>query len=196
MEVTNVKFFKSQKIFSRWLKNNHLKKEELWLRFYHLKSGKPTITYKQALDEALRFGWIDGLRKKIGIDSYAIRFTPRKPNSNWSKTNIKRVNEMIKLGLMMEQGLKAFSENKNSSLDYSYEVPKELSKEYTALFKKNKPAWEFFKIQTPYYKRTSSFWVMDAKREETRLKRLTTLIADSENELWITLLRPKQPKKK
>ncbi len=195
MEVTNVKFFKSQKIFNTWLKNNHLKKEELWLGFYHLKSGKPTITYKQALDEALCFGWIDGLRKNIGIDSYSIRFTPRKPKSKWSKVNIKRVNELIKLGLMLPEGLKAFSENKNSDIEYSYEAPKELSKEYTALFKINKIAWAFFKIQTPYYKKTSSFWVMDAKREETRLKRLTTLIADSENELWISLLRPKQPKK-
>jgi uncharacterized protein YdeI (YjbR/CyaY-like superfamily) len=142
----------------------------------------PSITWPESVDEALCFGWIDGVRKSIDETSYKIRFTPRRPGSIWSAVNVKRVQELTKLGLMHAAGLKAFEkrEQKKTGL-YSYENrPAEFPDEYEKHFRENKKAWEFFQAQSPSYRRTCIWWVVSAKQEQTRQKRLATLIADSE----------------
>jgi uncharacterized protein YdeI (YjbR/CyaY-like superfamily) len=183
-------FFKSQADFHKWLKKNSEKKTELSIGFYKVSSGKKGITPKEALDEALMFGWIDGVRHSIDEESYKNRYTPRRPRSNWSNINIKRVKELIKLGLMQPQGLREFEKrDKKKSEAYSFEGKKpKLTKEFEKKFKANKKAWEYFSSKAPWYQRTSTHWVMSAKKEETRLRRLETLINDSENNRSISLL--------
>jgi uncharacterized protein YdeI (YjbR/CyaY-like superfamily) len=144
------------------------------------------------LDEALCWGWIDGIRKGIDDISYTNRFTPRRPKSNWSLVNIERARELMKRGLMTPAGLKAFDkrdEEKVRRYSYEQEIPK-LDRIYERRFRANKRAWEFFQAQPAGYKRTATWWVMSAKREETRLRRLATLIEDSRNELRLAMLRP------
>jgi uncharacterized protein YdeI (YjbR/CyaY-like superfamily) len=183
-------FFKSQSEFHKWLKKNSKKESELFVGFYKVGSGKQSISYKEAVDEALCFGWIDGIRNSIDNKSYMNRFTPRKPRSNWSNVNIQRVKELIKSGKMQPEGLQAFEkrDEKRSGV-YSFERKNpQLGKEFEKKFKANKKAWEFFNSKAPWYKRTSTHWVISAKKEETRLKRLETLINDSEKGRNISLL--------
>ncbi|HYP39529.1 MAG TPA: YdeI/OmpD-associated family protein [Chloroflexia bacterium] len=178
MEVV---FFESQSELRKWLEANHDKAKELWVGFYKKSSGQAGITYAEALDEALCFGWIDGIRKSVDEISYTNRFTPRKPGSKWSMVNIKRANELVEAGLMQPSGLKAFSERdeKKSKL-YSYEErARKLDDAYEEQFRANKEAWDFFQAQPPGYQRSAAWWIMSAKREETRLKRLAALIAGS-----------------
>jgi uncharacterized protein YdeI (YjbR/CyaY-like superfamily) len=175
-------FFESQSEFRQWLKKNHDMAKELWVGYYKKGTGLPSMTWPESVDEALCFGWIDGIRKSIDDTSYKIRFTPRRPGSNWSAVNVKRVQELTALGLMHEAGLKAFEkrEDKKTGL-YAYENrPAELPDEYAKEFRANKKAWEFFQAQSPSYRRTCIWWVVSAKQEQTRQKRLATLIADSE----------------
>lgn len=183
-------FFKTQSELHKWLKKNSGKETELSIGFYKVSSGKKGITNKEALDEALAFGWIDGIRHSIDEESYKNRYTPRRRGSNWSNINIKRVKELIKLGLMQPKGLEEFEKrDKKKTGSYSFENKKPgLSAEFVKKFKTNKKAWKYFSIKAPWYKRTSSHWVMSAKKEETRLRRLETLIKDSENNRDIALL--------
>jgi len=176
-------FFRSQSAFRRWLEKHHGEARELWVGFFRKESGKGGITYPEALDEALCFGWIDGLRKRVDEASYAIRFTPRKADSIWSAVNIKRVDELTKLGRMKAPGLAAFkSRDVQKAQRYSYERNNcKLDPAHEKLFKANAKAWEFFRAQAPGYQRTATWWVVSAKKEETRLKHLATLIQDSEN---------------
>jgi len=188
--MTNPVFFKNQKDFRKWFQKNHTKTAELLVGFYKRASGKPSITWPESVDEALCFGWIDGIRRNIDEESYSIRFTPRKKVSIWSVLNTKRANELKALGLMSPAGLKTFEarDEKRSKL-YSYENrDKKLSPSYEKKFKQNKKAWEYFKSQALWYQRTSSHWVISAKQETTRLRRLETLINDCENERKIKLL--------
>jgi uncharacterized protein YdeI (YjbR/CyaY-like superfamily) len=143
--------------------------------------GKGGITYAEALDEALCFGWIDGVRKRVDDFSFTQRFTPRKPRSNWSLMNIDHVKRLTKTGRMKPSGLKAFAaRTKTKSGVYSFEnKPRQLSVALERQFKSNPAAWEFFQQQPPGYRRVASFWVMSAKRVETRQRRLTRLMADS-----------------
>jgi uncharacterized protein YdeI (YjbR/CyaY-like superfamily) len=175
------KFFKTPSGFRKWLEKNHASAQELWVGYYKKDSGKLSMTWQQSVDEALCFGWIDGIRKSIDEISYMNRFTPRKPRSTWSTVNINRVQELIKAGLMQPSGLKAFQNRKeDKSGIYAYEQKdRKLSDEYEQKFKANKKAWEFFHTQAPWYQRTVSWWVISAKKEETRQKRLEQLIADS-----------------
>ena len=177
----NPHYFTSAAKFHQWLEKNHATATELLVGLYKKSSGKPSITYQGALDEALCFGWIDGIRKSVDENRYTIRFTPRKPGSIWSNVNIKRANELSALGRMGPAGLAAFEARKaEKSGVYSYENrPRQLSAEYEQQFRANKKAWEFFRSQASYYQRTASSWVMTAKKEETRLRRLATLIEDS-----------------
>jgi uncharacterized protein YdeI (YjbR/CyaY-like superfamily) len=188
-----IKFFKTQVELRNWFSKNSSNQHELWVGFRKVSSTKKSISYQQALDEALCFGWIDGIRKSIDDESYKIRFTPRKKNSKWSKVNITRANQLLKSGLMTEQGITIFKNwNKNGSIKYSYEEKdKKLSREFENIFKADKRAWNFFQIQAPYYKRNSSFWVMSAKKDETKLRRLNRLIMDSKNQKRIDALNPK-----
>lgn len=172
-------FFPSPADFRRWLGEHHGNSPELWVGFHKKTSGKPSITYPEALDEALCFGWIDGVRKNVNETSYKIRFTPRKAKSNWSLVNIKRATELKKVGRMMPAGLKEF-DKREKPRTYSYETrPRELTRSYAAKLKANPKAWDFFHHQPPWYQRTATWWVVNAKKEETRERRLQTLIEDS-----------------
>jgi uncharacterized protein YdeI (YjbR/CyaY-like superfamily) len=176
-----IRFFKSPPDFRKWLEANHARATELWVGFYKKDSGKPSITWPQSVDEALCFGWIDGIRKSIDDVSYKIRFTPRKPRSIWSAVNIKRTQELIDQRRMRPAGLKAFQareENRSGIYSYEQRLP-ELPDPYGQQLKKNSAAWKFFHAQTPSYRRAASWWVVNAKKEETRLKRLEKLIEHS-----------------
>jgi uncharacterized protein YdeI (YjbR/CyaY-like superfamily) len=179
-----VKFFKKPADFRKWLETHHDSATEQWVGFYKQGSGKASITWPQSVDEALCFGWIDGLRKGIDEVSYKIRFTPRKSSSTWSSVNIKRVGELTEQGLMQPAGLKAFAarrENKSGIYSYEQRSP-ELPAAYAKLLKKNPTAWKFFAAQPASYKKAANWWVVSAKQEETRLKRLAKLIEHSEND--------------
>ena len=187
-------FFKSGDDFRSWLEKNHDMQQELLLGFHKKASEKGGITYKEALDEALAFGWIDGVRKSVDDASYTIRFTPRKAKSIWSMVNIKRVGELTKLGRMRPPGLKAFEgrDLKRAKL-YSYErKTSKLDGELEKRLKANKKAWEFFQAQPPGYQRVISWWVISAKQEETRFRRLERLIKDSENGRRVGILERKK----
>jgi uncharacterized protein YdeI (YjbR/CyaY-like superfamily) len=185
-------FFSNQSKLRKWFEKNHNKKQELWVGYYKTSSGKPSITWPQSVDEALCFGWIDGVRKSIDENSYVIRFTQRKPKSIWSDVNIKKVEELTKLGLMYPAGIEAFSKrDEKKSRIYSFEQKNiKLDKNYEKQFKQNKKAWIFFQSQPPSYQKPAIWWVMSAKLETTRQKRLDTLIRDSEEGQRISRLRP------
>jgi uncharacterized protein YdeI (YjbR/CyaY-like superfamily) len=139
------------------------------------------MTWSESVDQALCFGWIDGIRKKVDEESYCIRFTPRKPGSNWSRINIAKVEEMIKQGLMMPAGLAAYKlrkENKSGIYSFENEI-KDLPEEYAQIFKNHTSAWEFYSAQPPSYRKTMTHWVLSAKQEATKLKRLEKLISES-----------------
>lgn len=176
----NPKYFATPAAFRAWLEKNHARETELWVGFHKVSTGKPSITWPQSVDEALCFGWIDGVRKSVDEERYMIRFTPRKTKSNWSNVNIKRVDELTKLGLMSEAGLKVFN-GRDAKREYSYEQTRqaEFSDELAKKFRANKKAWTFFEAQPPGYRKTLTFWVMSPKKEETRLSRLEKLIETS-----------------
>lgn len=176
-------FFPTPEAFYDWLQKYHDKEVELLVGFHKKGSGKPSITWPEAVDAVLCFGWIDGVRKSLGDDSYTIRFTPRKARSTWSAVNIKRAVELKKAGLMHPAGLQAFVQRSDDkSAIYSYEQSRTatLGEEYEKEFHARKKAWKFFQAQAAWYRRTAAWWVISAKKEETRKKRLNTLIADSE----------------
>lgn len=175
------RFFNKQLQFNQWLVKNHGSASEILVGFYKKSSGRKGITYPEALDEALCFGWIDGIRKNLDEDSYTIRFTPRKSKSIWSLVNVRHVERLKKEGRMQPAGLAAFDlrDIKRTGI-YSFENrPRELSFQYQEIFRTNKMAWEFFNSQPPFFKKTVAFWVMSAKKEETRLRRLNRLIETS-----------------
>ncbi len=178
-------FFKTQEDFANWLEKNHDSVRELWVGYYKKATKKASITWDESVEAAICFGWIDGLRKSIDGESYKIRFTPRRPKSNWSLKNIKTVKELIKKDLMRDAGMRAYELHKeHKTLVYAYEkkeVP--LSAEFEAQFKKHEKAWAFFSSQAPSYQRIATHWVMSAKQEKTQHKRLNGLIESSENEL-------------
>jgi uncharacterized protein YdeI (YjbR/CyaY-like superfamily) len=187
-------FFASLPAWRAWLEEHHAETSELWVGFYKKSSGKPSITWPESVDGALCFGWIDGVRKSLDEVSYVIRFTPRRPRSIWSAVNIKRVQTLKKMGLMQPAGLKAFQRRTGDRSEiYAYEQRKgaKLSAADAKQFRGHKKAWSFFQSQPPWYRRTASWWVISAKREDTRRRRLATLIEDSENGRGIpTLQRP------
>jgi len=175
------KFFKSGSGFRGWLEKHHAAKSELLLGFYKTSSDKGGITYKDALDAALCYGWIDGVRTNFDTISYTVRFTPRKTNSHWSRINIKRASELKATGLMHAAGLAAYEKRDESkTINYSYELrAAALNPAYEKKFKANKNAWAFFTSQAPWYQRQAKFYVISAKKEETRDRRLEILISDS-----------------
>ena len=182
MNSIKPRFFASQNEFRRWLEINYAKRSELLVGFHKKDSGNKSITYPEALDEALCFGWIDGVRRRLDDSSYAIRFTPRRANSIWSLVNIRKVEELIKRGHMHQAGLDAYRlrDPKRTGV-YSFENrPRELASEYEKKFRQHKRAWQFFQCQPPSYKRLATYWVMEGKQEETRLRRLNTLISSAQ----------------
>ena len=175
------RFFKTPRDWRRWLKANHTAAGEQWVGFHKLASGKPSLTYHEALDEALAFGWIDGVRKSVTPSSYMIRFTPRKPNSIWSAVNLARVKVLIDGGRMSPHGLAVYgNRNKTRTNLYSFEQKTcALTPAQERTFKANRDAWAFFNAQPPGYRKVTTWWVVSAKKEETKERRLATLIADS-----------------
>jgi uncharacterized protein YdeI (YjbR/CyaY-like superfamily) len=177
-------FFATPAELRAWLEDNHATATELLVGFYRRGSGRTSITWQELVDEELCFGWIDGVRKGIDDVSYSNRITPRKPRSTWSAINIARTKELIRQGRMRPAGLKAFERRTDDrSAIYSYEQRKaqRLEPEAERAFRTNKKAWAFLDSQPPSYRRTAIYWVISAKREETRQKRLATLIRDSQN---------------
>ena len=177
-------FFTTQAEFRKWLEKNHKKEKELIVGYYKVGTNKPSITWSQSVDQALCFGWIDGIRKSIDKESYCIRFTPRRSTSIWSTINIKKVAELTIAGLMKPAGQKAFSfRSEKKSEIYSHEnVATLLDKNYENIFKKHKLAWNFFMKQSPSYKKLRIHWIMSAKQEKTRQSRLEKVIEESEQE--------------
>jgi uncharacterized protein YdeI (YjbR/CyaY-like superfamily) len=179
------RFFSAPAQFRQWLERNHARETELLVGFHRKASGKKSVTYNEALDEALCFGWIDGVRKSLDETSYTIRFTPRKARSIWSNVNVNHVERLIKEGRMQAAGLEVYARRdpKRTGI-YSFENrPREFAPEYEKQFRANKTAWKFFEQQPPGYKRLMIFWVMSAKKEETQRSRLERLIEKSEQSL-------------
>jgi uncharacterized protein YdeI (YjbR/CyaY-like superfamily) len=179
LKDTRPKFFAAPAEWRAWLETHYADSQELWVGFYKRDSGRPSITWPEGVDGALCFGWIDGVRKSIDAVSYKIRFTPRKPRSIWSAININRATELSKSGLMHSAGLAAFEKrDSDRSAIYAYEQRKteKLLPVFEKKFRENSGAWKFFQSQPPWYRRTSTYWVISAKKEETRVKRLATLI--------------------
>jgi uncharacterized protein YdeI (YjbR/CyaY-like superfamily) len=178
---TNPTFFATQSDFRQWLIRNHTVAKELYVGFRKVGSGLRSITWSQSVDEALCFGWIDGLRKSIDADSYFIRFTPRKPTSNWSAINIAKFEELTLQGLITPAGLAAYKHRTESkSKIYSYENEEvKLSPEFVEQFRSVPVAWNYFQSMPPSYSKVASRWVMSAKQPATRAKRLGELIRDS-----------------
>jgi len=187
-------FFATPADFRNWLAKNHSSASELLVGFYKKDSGKPSITWPESVDQALCFGWIDGVRRRIDDVSYSIRFTPRKKSSTWSAINIARVAALTKLGLMQPSGLRAFERRREEkSAIYSYEnAVRTLDAAAEKKFRANRKAWTFFNAQPPGYRRVAIYWVTSAKREETRARRLATLIDDSENERRLSIVTLKK----
>lgn len=185
-------FFPTPADFRRWLEQNHESKTELWVGFHKKGSGRPSMTWPESVDEALCFGWIDGIRKRLDAESYVNRFTPRKAGSNWSAINTRRAKELIRTGRMQPAGLRAFkARDPAKSGVYSFEQRNaaRLTPEAERRFRANKRAWQFFESQPPGYRRTALWWVVSAKQEATRTRRLGTLIEDSAAGRRIGLLR-------
>jgi len=190
-------FFPTPSDFRAWLETHHDKFPELLVGFYKKDSRKPSITWPESVDAALCFGWIDGVRRSIDETSYTIRFTPRRPTSTWSAVNIKRVKQLKKTGLMHPAGLKAFaarSARKSGIYSYEQRESAKFTREQERQFRADKSAWEFFRLQAPWYQRLTTYWVVSAKKEETKLKRLSVLIDHSRNRRTLPRLIPAKKK--
>ncbi len=175
-------YFESPAAFRRWLETNHDSATELTVGFHKRHTGRPSLTWPESVDEALCFGWIDGVRHSVDEDRYTIRFTPRKPSSNWSVVNIRRVEALVRDMRMRPAGLRAFEAKRaDRSGVYSFEQRDQakLSPVEERQFRANRAAWRFFEAQPPGYRRVTTFWVVSAKREETRARRLERLIRES-----------------
>jgi uncharacterized protein YdeI (YjbR/CyaY-like superfamily) len=192
----NVTFFASPADLRAWFEANHDTATELWLGYHKKRTGRPSVTWPEVVDQELCFGWIDSVRYSLGDDRSAQRITPRRKRSVWSAVNIRRFAELDKLGLVHPNGRAAFEardearsgiyayENRSAGLDGARE----------AEFRRHKAAWKFFESQAPWYRRTAAYWVISAKREETRERRLKTLIERSESGEWIGHLTRSSPR--
>jgi uncharacterized protein YdeI (YjbR/CyaY-like superfamily) len=175
-------FFATPADFRAWLEAHHASETELLVGFHKKGSGTPSITWPESVDEALCFGWIDGVRRSLDADAYTVRFTPRKRKSYWSIVNIRRAGELIAEGRMRPAGLAAFEARAGErSGVYSFEQKDEVrfDPEQAARFQADAQAWDFFQAQAPWYRRTATWWVISAKQEATRARRLATLMEDS-----------------
>jgi len=192
-----VTHFATAETLRSWLAKNHADASELWVGFYRKSAKKRGTSYAEALDEALCYGWIDGVRLKVNELSYKIRFTPRRPRSIWSLINVRHVERLKRLGKMAEPGLKAFEAREQHRTGiYAFEQKRTgLSARYKKIFRAHAAAWKFFLEQAPWYQRTTGYWVSSAKREETQQRRLAQLIADSAAGRRIDRLNPKSRRK-
>ncbi len=184
-------FFHTASELGKWFSQNHESSDELWVGYYKRSTGKETLTWNESVEEALCYGWIDGIRMSVDESSYTIRFTPRRPKSTWSLKNISTAEKLIREGRMHPSGLEAFNQRKEDrSGIYSFEQEQiSLNDEMEAILKGNPEAWKFFISQAPGYRKTAIHWIMSAKQERTRTKRLKDLITDSENHIRVKPLR-------
>jgi uncharacterized protein YdeI (YjbR/CyaY-like superfamily) len=188
------RFFGSQAAFRRWLEKNHATSTELWVGMHKVSSGKGGLTYLEALEEALCFGWIDGVRRRFDEHSFAQRFTPRRPRSYWSAVNTRRAEALKAAGRMHPSGAAAFDRRDKGSARYSFERrAAAFDSAADKRFRANRAAWQFFSSQAPWYQRVAIHWVTSARREETRARRLESLIRDSAAGRRIGLVSPKTP---
>jgi len=163
-----------------WLENNHATENEVWLVYYKKHTNKPSITYIESVKEALCFGWIDSIKKSVDDERYMHRFTPRKPNSKWSPTNIKLAKELIETGAMTEAGLVAYRKRRTYDEEFlqTKQAPQvTLAPEFKSILKTNKKAWANFNKLAPSYRKNYVAWLQSAKKPETRQKRLKELIS-------------------
>ena len=176
-----VHIFPAASAFREWLERHHATDREVWVGYYRKGVDKPSITYREAVDEALCFGWIDGIGYRVDDEAHTNRFTPRTRRSNWSSVNVRRVGELLAEGRMHPAGIAAFEARTPERTGvYSYENrPADLPEEYATLFRGDEAAWAWWQAQTPSYRRAATWWVVSAKQEATRLRRLEQLIADS-----------------
>lgn len=182
MTASRPTFFPTPAAFRRWLQRHHRSATELLVGFYRKDSGRASITWPESVDEALCFGWIDGIRRRVDAESYSIRFTPRRPQSTWSTINIGRVAVLTAEGRMRPAGLAAFGrrqERKSGTYAYEQRQHATLGAGHRRRLRANRKAWTFFQAQPPSYRRIMTYWVMSARREDTRLRRLDRLIAAS-----------------
>jgi uncharacterized protein YdeI (YjbR/CyaY-like superfamily) len=189
------RFFAGPEEFRAWLEDNHEETTELLVGFHKKGSGRPSITWPESVEQALCFGWIDGVRRSLGDDSYTIRFTPRRPSSTWSRTNLEKVEELKRLGLMRPAGLRVYEERREAKTGvYSYEQREAaaLPAEYEERLRANAAAWEFWTSRPPSYRKAAVWWVVSARREETRERRLARLIEDSREGRTVPPLTPPQ----
>jgi uncharacterized protein YdeI (YjbR/CyaY-like superfamily) len=187
----NVVFFRAPRDFRRWLGEHHATHDELWVGYYKKATGRQGMTWSESVDEALCYGWIDGIRRSVDEESYANRFTPRRAGSHWSQVNLERVGVLIAEGRMAPAGLAAYERrDPENSGRYSFERrAARFSAAQKTLFQQHAEAWAFWSSQPPGYRKQTTWWVVSAKREETRARRLATLIEDSANGLRIKQLR-------
>jgi len=181
MEPRGVTHFDSAAAFRRWLRSHHSKRSELWVGYWKKATGRPSLTWEESVDEGLCFGWIDGIRKKVDDESYAVRFTPRRPTSTWSRRNMDRYAELAELDRIAPSGASAFERRTEENTGrYSFEQKDTLtlSAEYLKQLKANAPAWADWQARPPGYRRQVTHWIMSAKRESTRDRRLASLIED------------------
>lgn len=173
----NPTFFETPEAFRAWLERHHADADQLVVGYHKKGTGRPSITWPESVDEALCFGWIDGLRRSLGAESYTIRFTPRRPGSTWSKVNIARVQVLIEQGRMRPAGLAAFEarSEKNSGI-YSFEQESvELPESYAEVLRADEAAWQFFQAQAASYQKAVTWWIVSAKKVETRASRFQKL---------------------
>ena len=186
------RFFPTPAHWRRWLERHHDRQDELWVGYYKRGTGQASITWPESVDQALCYGWIDGIRKRIDDTSYMIRFTPRRAGSTWSAVNLRRISALLEDDLVQPAGRQAFEGRKlDRSGWYSYEQRKSarFSADYLRRFKASRKGWSYWEAQPPGYRSTATLWVMSAKRDATRERRLATLIQDSEAGRRIAPLR-------
>lgn len=178
-DAAHPRFFATQAAWRAWLAKHHASADVLWVGFRRVGTGEPSITWPQSVDEALCFGWIDGLRKSLDPASYVIRFTPRKSSSNWSAINVRRIAELERAGLVAEAGRRAFAARREErTAIYTYEKrPIDLPAEHAKVLRANAAAWRWWNDQAPSYRKSATWWIVSAKQEATRERRLTQLVA-------------------
>ena len=180
--ATTPRFFTTPAEWGAWLACHHAVAKELWVGFHRTTSGRPSITWPESVDEALCFGWIDGVRRSLDATRYVIRFTPRRPGSHWSNINTRRFAELEAAGRVRDAGRRAFAARRperTGRASYEQGEPATLPPEFAKALRANRAAWRWFGAQAPWYRRTATFWVVSAKREETRARRFATLLACS-----------------
>ena len=190
--MSTPKFFPTPAHWRRWLERHHDRQDELWVGYYKRGTGQASITWPESVDQALCYGWIDGIRKRIDDTSYMIRFTPRRAGSTWSAVNLRRMSALMESDLVQPAGLEAFKRWKQARGGLDRDKQREsarFSAEYLKRFKASRKGWSYWESQPPGYRSTATLWVMSAKREATRQRRLATLIQDSEAGRRIAPLR-------